>query len=364
MKIAIIGAGVTGLITAYIVAKRLPDFEIEIFDKEEDPRIKERNSPNPSWGIGSSKSVRHLTGSECVSLEADDALISQAPKLKVDNHNRGMDSANKAHSATNHDGLAKWLDLIKSDSDLANFFYGEGMIPIYSVDEESLAESVKWEKDLYSGQRHGLPKPRVSVDQTCSKVFSDSILTSKNVEVPGIWTDLKGMLTFILDWLDSYSNASLKFNQEYCYENFEFDRYDFVIDASSAGKEFIKLNGLWVTVKNKVNLKKACKLALPLPFGYINITPLRGYLELSGGLWFGESDEIGFRKMLIKYLNPILNEDLMAATFSECARPFHLPYGIPIFKKINKKTIMIGGGSKAGCIHAPFLADKVIDFMS
>jgi predicted NAD/FAD-binding protein len=76
MKIAIVGSGVTGIISALRIKDKYPEAKMTVFDAGPDPRISSRtDSHHPSWGDDKTKIVRQLTGSESLSLPGSEAIL-------------------------------------------------------------------------------------------------------------------------------------------------------------------------------------------------------------------------------------------------------------------------------------------------
>ena len=160
------------------------------------------------------------------------------------------------------------------------------------------------------------------------------------------------------------------------------DIYVWAVGVGYKTPDFYKTNGRvqgiggwWVTIPNQ-GFKTAFKISAPQPSGYINFTPDRDNVHISGGFgWVGERpfeeaelllthSKQQFVAHLSRYLN--IAEDIIDAYgVSCCVRP-STPTGMPDINEFDvdgNTHYTISGAGKAGATQAPliglFIANKL-----
>lgn len=366
MKVAIVGSGVTGMVAALRIKDKYPEAKMTVFDAGPDPRISSRtDSHHPSWGDDKTKIVRQLTGSESLSLPESEAILIDEYH-ETGNYEGTIEINNLSHVKLNYLGIEEWLKFLKSNPEAEEFIIGEGSVAVFHTNEDSLLKDFQLELDLYNAVYQNdvfMAKPEIkNGNGICSgvfngtKVYQDSYLT-----VPGLAIRIRDFLLWALSKLE-LEGTDFKFNEKVDSLK-ELTGFDVVISAtgdSGHHKRFKILHGFWYsTPLLNLRMDLPAKLALELPYGYMNITSNKDRMHIVGIVSINKPSKEVFVEAIKSYFSKSIIESLNENEIIECNRPFNGLYGLPMMESENN-IIYVGGGGKSGATHAFVVADYVI----
>jgi glycine/D-amino acid oxidase-like deaminating enzyme len=393
-NVAVVGAGINGLLTAFLISEKYPGTNIDIYDAEDRPNLTAKHT-----GVThGSKDALHVTGSESIGFESSvhkDALrnspehIDRGWLLKNENDltdaekkwrnkfeatymgKAGLNELDFAHAKLNYRGLAAWQNLAKKYPFIKSHIISTDGVDVYFRNKNDFDDDVIMEtefcKRYYSGGK---------VKQAANQVFEN--LYSKKLTVPGISIRVMSLTLELLLRLEKQLNVH--FHWKEAVKNASQLTSEIVVWTAGVTHEqpaeYSEHNvqgivGFWITVSNH-GYNRPFKIATPTPSAYINFTPDGSDLHVSGGFgWTGEHTEAKLIKSLAKptaehfinQVNMYLGTKIKVEDVDPCVRP-STPTGRPVLTTENssgKRQIFITGSAKSGTTHAPILSEYVLD---
>lgn len=409
----IIGAGITGLITAQLLHLLDPDMKLSLFDAGPEPRFRNGSGRlNGHYGatLGHSRDARQFTGTEGLSFQnpiharllfelagsdtqgmltiAEDQLTARERKwreeclLRFTRDVKPEDNPyDRMYTALNYGGMAAWGWLVDVMPELARNRLSDKGIYIALSTLEEVRRTLEFEKNLNPFQntypvKHYTPGHLYKGP----KQSSPEGVVSGLVKVPGSSWAIQSL------WTDMYKSLSQQKNIEFNWDSPITKRRDLppgdaYVWAAGIGYDTPDLyrdhgrvqgvGGWWLTVPNP-GYTAPFKFVAPQPCGVINLTPNGKSLYVSGGFgWVGERPYEEAKK----FLEPIKEHFMRAASsllhlnpasinldeVDYCIRP-STPTGLPdiAMHTYDKRShITISGAGKAGATQAPLLAMHV-----
>ncbi len=391
--IAVVGAGINGLLTAFLISEKYKSRKIDVYDAEQHP-IGASEHKGTTYG---SKDARHLTGSESICFESSihkDALRNPPghkirgwllkDEAKLTDKERewrslfeasyvsssGLSNLDFIHAELNYKGLAAWQVLVKKYPFIhQHMLYTDG-VDVYFRNKSAFDDDVKMETEFCSRYfKNG------QVKDAPNQEF-DNLYTKKLV-VPGMSIRVKSLATDLLQRLEA--NNSIRFHWGVTVKDAgQISAPAIVWTAGVTHQQPIEyldhnvqgIVGCWVTIPNPGYLHPF-KIATPTPSAYINVTPDGSELHISGGFgWVGGFTNTGVVKKIAKpmaehfisQVNKYLSPSVKLEDLSYGIRP-STPSGQPLLltdTSRGKTEIFITGSAKSGTTHAPSLSEYVI----
>lgn len=392
-SVAVVGAGINGLLAAFLITEKYPSLQISIYEVEERPGPTTKHK-----GIThGARDARHITGSESIGFESSihkDALrntplhemagwllkdekgLTPSERLWRDTFESsysGTDTLSTidfAHAELNYKGLKAWHKMTKAYPFIRKHVITDGGIEVYFRDQVAFEGDLEMETEFC---RRYFATGRVKVIP--NKTFND--LYAKGLLVPGLSIRIKSLALELLNRLEQNQNVSFHWNEPIrSGAQISNDVIAWTSGVTHAQPlEYRKYSiqgivGCWVTIPNP-GYEMPFKIAAPAPSAYINFTPDKNDLYVSGGFgWTGEyTDDLIVRKIarpiaehFVKQINTYLGTNLPPEDADYCVRP-STPTGQPLLltkKSGNKTSIYITGSAKSGTTHAPILSEYVL----
>ncbi len=393
-SVAIVGAGINGLLTAFLICETYPGAHIDVYDADKHPA----NTTNHRSVTHGSRDARHITGSESIGFESSihkDALRKN-PKdntpgwlLKTEDQLTfkekewrkkfeatyfGLDSLNEldfAHAELNYKGLTAWQNLAGKYPFITEQILNKDGVDVYFKNRTAFEDDLAMETEFCS-RYFNTGQVKVAQNHEFDSLYSQKIV------VPGISIRVKSLAIDLLNKLEE--NECVVFHWEVTVR--DATQIEAEITVWTAGvtheqpREYLEHNvqgivGCWTTVPNH-GYKKPFKIATPAPSAYINFTPDDKDLHISGGFgWTGEYVEVSSIKLLakpvaehfIEQINEYLGTNITVEDVDYCTRP-STPTGQPLLLTENShagKDIFITGSAKSGTTHAPVLSEYVLE---
>ncbi len=392
-SIAIVGAGINGLLTAFLIGKNHPAVHMDIYDAD-----KHHATTTDHKGVThSARDARHITGSESIGFENSihkDAL-RKSPKdempgwlLKDENQLTlkekewrsnfeatyvSSDSLNEldyAHAELNYRGLTAWQNLMEKYPFIAGHILTDDGVDVYLKDSTAFEDDYAMETE-FCGRYFNMAQIKIAQNKEFDSLYSKKLI------VPGISIRVKSLAIDLLNKLEK--NECVSFHWGVTVKDAAQLDAAIIVWASGVTHEqpveYLEHNvqgivGCWATVPNK-GYKKPFKIATPAPSAYINFTPDGDELHISGGFgWTGEYTDASSIKLIaqpvaehfIEQINKYLATNITVEDADYCIRPA-TPTGQPLLLTVSshgKRNIFITGSAKSGTTHAPVLSEYVL----
>lgn len=392
-SVAIIGAGINGLLTAFLIAENYPDLLIDIYDAEKHPS----NATNHKGVTYGSRDARHITGSESIGFESsvhkdalrnttkhdeagwllkDEANLTAKEKQWRDKFEAtyidsdGLNELDFAHAELNYKGLAAWNKLILKYPFIDNHMLTRNGVIVYFTNAAAFKEDLGMEKEFCRRYfKHG--KVHVKRNNELGQLYAKKLI------VPGLSIRVKSLATDLLDRLGANKNISLHWGMT-VQDSKELKDQVIVWTAGVTHSQPVEYEkhhiqgivGCWVTIPNQ-GYKQPFKIAAPTPSAYLNFTPDGSQLHISGGFgWTGENTDESIIKEIsapiaehfVGQINQYLDISIKPDDVDFCVRP-STPTGQPvrlIEASHGKLNIFITGSGKSGTTHSPVLSEYVL----
>lgn len=392
-SVAIVGAGINGLLSAFLIAENYPALDISIYDAEKHPA---HTTSHKSVTHGS-KDARHITGSESIGFENSihKNALRNTPKhdmsgwlLKNEEEltpkekqwrkefeatYTGSDVLNDldfAHAELNYKGLMLWNELAKKYPFIRSHMITNEEVDVYFQNKTAFEDDFAMETEFC--QRY-FNSAQVQAAQ--NEIFSS--LYSKKLIVPGITIRVKSLAIDLLERLEGNKKVSFYWGET--VKSVAQLQDDFIVWSSGVThaqpSEYHDHNvqgivGCWVTIPNQ-GYNKPFKIAAMAPSAYINFTPDHSDLHVSGGFgWTGEYTDLSLVRLIAKpvaehfveQINQYLGTNITADDVDYCVRP-STPTGQPLLltrQSDRKLNVYITGSGKSGTTHAPVLAEYAL----
>ncbi len=386
--IAIIGAGITGLMTALELSKK---YKITVIDAGPNPK----HNSHTHGATYSGFDARHISYTETAPWTSSHRfeLITKNSsekgwlcipknklnKLEVEWISKFKETSQdtKSHDLNtsvvinlNKEGIRMW-ELLGNKYDFLQPFKHDTVMPIICRSKDDLLSEFTYEHSLDKRVRlcenQVLPDTLLPFNNRLSMLggFGYFTLFGSAYYAKSICHNIVEYLsklgtTFI--WDTTISDKHL-LSSDYYFENLKADALvccsGVSLDTTQLLSKFNVLLagviGCWVEVDNP-GIKVACKIYGPEPVNYINITPSKTSLLLSGGYGFVGSRPHNEASLLAKpIMDDMLKEvkqwlpDSTIKATSYCIRPA-TPTGVPtlVVNHKNKLPIIIAVGHSAG----------------
>lgn len=394
--IAVVGAGINGLLTAFLIAEKCP-VSIDIYDAEKHP-TKSADHKGVTHG---SRDARHITGSESICFESSihKLALRRSPEhsevgwlLKRENKLTpkekrwrelfeesyiGVKSPTKldfAHAKLNYQGMKAWIELTQKYPFINDHIINSDGVEVYFQDKMSFDADLAMETEFcrrYFNESKVLQAQNEILDK----------LYDKKIIVPGFGIRLKSLAQELIKKLEA--NPKVSFHWEETVVSSGQLQADLVVWTSGVThvqpKEYNEYNvqgivGCWATVPNR-GFDVPFKIAAPVPSAYMNLTPDGKDLHVSGGFgWTGEYADISdikpiakpVAKHFVNHVNNYLGTSLTTKDVDYCIRP-STPTGQPLLltKRADGKThVYVSGSAKSGTTHAPILSEFVLSHLT
>lgn len=392
-SVAVVGAGINGLLTAFLVSEHYPYLQVDVYDAEERPS----NADNHKGVTYGSRDARHITGSESIGYEnsihknalrntpkhevAGWLLKNEANLRPVEKQWRekfeatfiGSDGLNEldfAHAELNYRGLAAWDGLIRKYPFISAHVLTRNGVDVYFTDAATFNDDLVMETEFCQRYFRGGKVQAKQNDELTS-------LYSKKLIVPGLTIRVRSLANDLLNRLETDKNIRLHWDST--IENGDELKNQIIIWTAGVTHiqttEYQEHNvegivGCWVTIPNR-GYSQPFKIAAPAPSAYMNFTPDETQLHVSGGFgWTGVYTEasivkeiaVPMAKHFVGQINKYLDANVKTADVDYCVRP-STPTGLPLrlTKSSNSKlNIFITGSGKSGTTHAPVLSEYVL----
>ena len=390
-KICIIGAGMQGLVAAHMLLEL--DYKVNIYDSLSDPSEqdgKRVDDPSPTFGQGGD--VRHITGSEGLTLQPwlkvvdaqqpvtcaiededgqhfiHDSIESAKYFANFDEDN--VLKINLRHTALNNAGLGMWGTAQSHFPEVRST--SNGYLPVMHKKTKMAKEDFELEQKINpdSAQPIWGKIPQNILDFLDGEYDSDESLS-----VPAYHMMVKKLGLKLIQRIKDLG-GNFMWNTPIEKETIP-KGYDIVINASSRWKQYSTfLIGFWINVKDpESKLFNSPFKFVDANLGYLNVTPYSSKGEkdsndmvaVSGGFFYFDKDDqskngkkyiesakaqfleaVGTRVSFLKeYSEPIL-----------CLRPNGI-FGLPCVELQDRdgvNFIDISGGGKAGTTLGPSVA--------
>ncbi len=403
-KIVIVGAGISGIMAAYVL--RLFDLQVEliIIDAGSSPELGLHHGAT----LGPGRNTRHFTGTEGLSFQnpvhtkllfektSDTSEGWQAipeheltqreknwRKECVDRYVRDVTPEHNPYDVMytklNYGGMAAWEFLTEMQPQLGINQINKDHVYVAFADETSLLKDFASET-LFNPFQDENPVAQVNLAQIHDNpagVLAMDTIYSQLLQLPGSTWRIQSMWKYIYEFLSK--DLLTKFIWDFSVKSTEsLPKADAYVWANGCGcivpdicKEYGRVQGIggwWITVPNP-GFRAPFKFSAPQPSGYINFTPDGDSLIISGGFgWIGERyyEEVEqllepARQHLLEDVSSLLKmstDTFKKFNFEWCIRPT-TPTGLPdiaIHTIGDAKHIMISGAGKAGSTQASILA--------
>ncbi len=417
-KIVIIGAGISGITTAYILHYLDPACDLTIIDAGPEPTsFGESNKTNDHHGatLGNARDARHFTGTEGLSFQnsvhtellfkksnensdgwqtiSEDKLTTREKHWRQECIDRYKSHVTSEHNPydymytqLNYGGMASWEWLSLLQPELANFRISKKHIYVAFSNKEELLKDLESETTFNPFQAQDLVS-LVSINKihkNPADVIALREIASKLLQLPGTAWRIQSLWKYFYSFLQKQPNIKFIWNSPVNSTSSlpNADVYVWAAGTSYTIPEIYTqysrvegIGGWWLTIPNP-GFRAPFKFSAPQPSGYINFTPIGNELHISGGFgWVGEREYKEAEQLLQSTKNHFLKDVARFLNMPEsalnnlnsgcCIRPT-TPTGLPDTSDhiINgKRHIMISGAGKAGSTQAPLLALHVADVL-
>ncbi len=391
---AVVGAGINGLLTAFLITQKYNDLHLDIYDAEEHPNSK-INHRSVTHG---SRDARQITGSESIGFENSihknalrNVIDHKTPGWLLKDETRltanekewrerfegsyiGLDTLNEldfAHAQLNYRGLKEWEELTKLYPFIKKHIITHKTVDVYFQNKADFENDLEMETEFRARYFDGL-----AIREAANQEFAS--LYTKKIVVPGMSIRVKSLAVDLLNRLEA--NKNVRFYWESSIGSADELAGEVIIWTSGVTHEqpveyqdhYVQgIVGCWVTIANQ-GYKHPFKIATPAPSAYLNFTPDVSQLHISGGFgWTGEYiDNRLIRELagpvgvhFVDQVNKYLRANISINDIDYCVRP-STPTGLPLLlttKSGGKTNIFITGSAKSGTTHAPVLSDYVLE---
>lgn len=403
-NIVIVGSGITGILTAYVITQLKDSVNIHLIDAGPDPLVEYSREKNNHYGttLGKSRGVRHLTGTEGLSFQnpihtelirkpaAKDRTGWQAiPNNELTIREElwrnelelsysklvppGQNPFDQIYTTLNYAGMLGWK-LLKTWAKTFNANIQHENIGVVLSTSEELRYEYASETFYNLDSENSIElKNLSSYHEKASTIFKLENISNQILQVPGSTIDVKKV------WSDLYAHLRSKKEVKFSWDSQIINQQD-LPDADSyiwtagvgyatpdiyrASSKVQGVGGCWATINNP-GITSPFKFSAPQPSGFLNFTPENNFLHISGGFgWTGErtfpeselllnSVKTNFLKSIQKILN-LSESELTNTAIDFCLRPT-TPTGLPDVKWVGN-NLMLSGAGKAGTTQAPILA--------
>lgn len=393
-NISIVGAGINGLLTAFLIRNAYPDTHLDIHDSEQHP-VGNTSHKGVTHG---SRDARHITGSESIGFESsihNNALRSMPShdtpgwllkreeqlseneirwREEFEKTYTGSSLLNKidyAHAELNYKGLAAWYDLTDRYSFIQSHIISGDGVAVYFESGHVFENDVEMETDFCNKYYPG-GEVQKALNKELDKLYLEKLI------VPGMSIRVKSLAEELLSILEKDNNVSFHWdstvNDGKQLESEAIVWTSGITHQQPDGHQEHNLQGIigcWTSIKSK-KFSKPFKIAAPAPSAYINFTPDGNELHISGGFgWSGDYIDARLHSELarpvadhfIEQVNKYLDANITIEDIDYCVRP-STPTGQPILSTMivdGVKNIFISGSAKSGTTHAPMLSGYVLD---
>lgn len=405
-NIAIIGGGIVGLMTAYLIRKLLPNTLLTIIDAGGDPRV-EADLYSTTFGQGSD--ARQFTGTE--SLSYQNPIHSRALRLSPGEHKKwagwklineekltpserrwrsesayrfvnvghtNLNNYDLQHTKLNFAGMELW-NFLRSNKKINDSCINDDCVYVLFQSKDAFMADSDSESQFDPLKRASVAKTNI-LSHNLSNIFEENKVFPKCLRLAGSAWRIKSLGSYILSELEKDQQVKIIWHKIVKSTN-DMHQADAIIwtvgtthllpDIYRKYSHVQGIAGCWLTTPNK-GFNALFKVSLPQPSGYINITPDSESLHISGG--FGWTGELSFYEAAA-LMEPIKEHFLtQIATlfkipveklrndreypFGICVRP-STPTGLPDARNIELngvRHIFISGSGKSGSTQAPILA--------
>ncbi len=393
-RVAIVGAGINGLLAAFHISENHTSVHIDIYDAEESPV----NTVSHKSVTHGSRDARHITGSESIGFEnsihkdalrntpqhsnrgwllKDEAKLTPREKeyrAKFEATYVGSDALNaldSAHAELNYRGLKAWQNLAKKYPFIRRHIITDSGVDVYFENRTAFEDDFAMEIE-FCGRYFNDSQVKVAQNQNFNNLYS------KKLVVPGISIRVKSLAIDLLNRLEK--NPQVSFHWGVTIKDAAQIGAEAIVWTAGVTHEqpieYLEHNvqgivGCWVTTPNR-GYTTPFKIATPAPSAYINFTPDGEELHVSGGFgWTGEYVDNSTMKLLAKpmakhfvaQVNKYLGTNIVVEDVDYCTRP-STPTGQPLLltkSSAGEKNIFITGSAKSGTTHAPVLSEYVLE---
>lgn len=392
LHVAIVGAGVNGLTTAYFLSA-FPEIDVYIFESHNDPRLgrRPRNLSPTFGGREGSNTARHITGGESLvppqglsHINAWNAAIAndgQTGTIDRYAYKDQFDSTairftagsspkyDRFHALFNYAGLEIWSELIHPELSKA-FISRDGMKVFYS-DDTIFADDVLGDTQrFHQGKNFAAPSVVPTPD-----IEMLTPTTPESFSIPGLALDVRRFGIELISILETRDNVHIEFDSPIVERPENFDHVIWAGNTTEKQVGYDRITGLlgyWASIDNyQLGLTEPFKFALDFPMAFVNVTPdLEGRVQISGGLYWVDFYGVGAQEVVQFHKREFLNglkehflidevQQLSLGDISGCIRSCG-PQGLPVVET-TQGDIDISGGSKAGTTQAPIMALSVVE---
>jgi hypothetical protein len=410
-RIVIVGSGITGVMTAFMINHYDPDCEITLVDAGPEPQGSSKDTIlHGHYGatLGHGRDSRHFTGSEGLSFQnpvhtkllyemagpnsegwqtiPDHELSIRERRWReecVDRYKKHVTPNNNPYddmyAALNYGGMQAWELLCQLDKNLEQFRLSDDYVYVTFMDRAALQADLTSESHF--NPRNDDEKYKVktlpieTIDEVLPPKLLDTELYHEVLRVPGDTWQIQSVWKYLYHQLSAKPNIKFVWSSpvEKVSQLPTSDAYVWAAGSAYAIPDIYSdhgrvqgVGGWWLSLPNP-GFKVPFKISAPQPSGYINLTPSGDLVHISGGFgWVGERpyDEAEVlletsRLQLLDHLSRFLNMPLAQLEQYEagcCIRPT-TPTGMPDVKSFElsgQKHLMISGAGKAGATEAPF----------
>jgi hypothetical protein len=397
-KVIIIGAGLTGLVTGYVLNKFGNIGSITFVDAAPSPKESTDTFFEGHTGatLGHGCDARHFTGTEGLSLQnpvhtkllfessssggwcsIEESGLTEREKAWREECIERYKTANPSkipyddtYTILNYAGMESWNLLRSLDQTLDEFLISPRDIYVAFQTKEAMQNDFESESSF-----NRLKNDNISIVEQGILGAPIHATHSELLRVPGSTWRIQSVWKYFYRKLSNEPNVHFEWNRMIEEELPDGDAYVWAIGSTHNVPELYRkksrvqgLGGAWIQIKNP-GFKESFKISAPHPSGYINFTPDGEVLSISGGFgWIGERNFQEAEKLLkpveqklIEHVSMFLaipKDELKKHARGFCIRPA-TPTCLPDIQNFflnGKQHIMISGGGKAGATQAPLLA--------
>jgi|GEM_PF-2260119 len=410
--IVIIGAGITGIVTGYLLQKLDPDVELAFYDAGPEPTFPHAGVINHYGAtLGHSRDARHFTGTEGLSFQnpvhtellfemasSDGAGWQAIPEDDLTDRERNWreecldryrrhvkpeyNPYDAMYTALNYGGMAGWDLLAALNPELLKFKVSDNGVHVAFGSMQEMQADLKSETTFNPWQATDTVQiaSLESITPRAAELLQVQTIHPQLLRVPGQAWKIKSLWQYVYKELSAKPTVRFHWGTPITTLGSLPAAEAYVWAAGSAYVTpdiYVKhgrvqgIGGWWTTLPNP-GFTAPFKFSAPQPSGYINFTPVDDVLHISGGFsWVGEREYSEAEQLLqpakeqfIKALASFLTmpeQQIRQSNFGCCIRPT-TPTGLPDIKTHtlnNKPHITISGAGKAGATEAPLLAMHV-----